>query len=392
MGDALDFPEAVLLHAWVGIALVFAYYAFAAALLRWRARPSILVTKYEPPAGMSPAVAAFLWERGRYERAFAATCVALASQGFLKIEQKADCFCLHKSRHPADSTSAEESSILSCIFPASLDMYSFDAREYGHIDRAYGQFKKALEAEAKPALVSSHPTVWLGGAACAVVILIMTLTSVSNRPAFSFHSIMYLYLILWIAIGGSCFVAALRSWPATLRKIGSFLPGTHGRRRPLSASDSLPVFLTASAFLGFGFLASLTSPDFALLTAAALLVTVVSRHALESPTTAGRSALAELKGFREFLARAEADRFNRENSPGHSPEILEKQIAYAVALDVERGWGEELAEQLIELLQFDEAYRRCGTVSSARRPRESRTYPPHDSFMELGISARKALD
>lgn len=53
---------------------------------------------------------------------------------------------------------------------------------------------------------------------------------------------------------------------------------------------------------------------------------------------------------------------------------------------------EELAEELIALLQFDQAYSRYAPVSPVeRQSRESRTYPPHDTFLELGISARGAL-
>jgi hypothetical protein len=85
--------------------------------------------------------------------------------------------------------------------------------------------------------------------------------------------------------------------------------------------------------------------------------------------------------FREFLSRADADRFNRENKPGKTPEILEKYTAYAVALDVEQGWGEEFTENLLELLQFDQAYK-------IRTPNVS--LPDMDDRpIELNINPRK---
>jgi hypothetical protein len=37
---------------------------------------------------------------------------------------------------------------------------------------------------------------------------------------------------------------------------------------------------------------------------------------------------------------------------------LEKYSAYAVALDVDDAWGEEFVENLVELLQWDQAYSR----------------------------------
>ena len=66
--------------------------------------------------------------------------------------------------------------------------------------------------------------------------------------------------------------------------------------------------------------------------------------------------IEELKNFREFLSRADADRLNRENDPGRTPEVLEKYSAYAIALNVEHAWGEEFTGNLLEILQFDRAY------------------------------------
>jgi hypothetical protein len=85
------------------------------------------------------------------------------------------------------------------------------------------------------------------------------------------------------------------------------------------------------------------------LAAAALFVVMVDRHALKSPSNAGYKTIAELKGFREFLARADADRLDCENSPGRSLEIQGRMTPSAGALNVERRWGEEPAGNLLEL-------------------------------------------
>src|SRR5262249_13195550 len=77
----------------------------------------------------------------------------------------------------------------------------------------------------------------------------------------------------------------------------------------------------------------------------------------------------------------------------HSGDVTEF-TAYAVALEVERGWGEELAKNLLEMLRFDEAYRAGVWPRSAaeRMPRTPQTYPPESGVLELGISSRKILE
>src|SRR5262249_3152881 len=137
--------------------------------------------------------------------------------------------------------------------------------------------------------------------------------------------------------------------------------------------DAVPVVLSFSAFLGFAFLASMTSSRFSLLVTASVLLISIFQHLLEAPTRDGIVILSQLKGFREFLSRADADRLNRENRPGNTPETLEKYSAYAVALHVEKSWGEDVVTVLLQLLQMEQAHPHipggmAGTVADDGEP------------------------
>jgi hypothetical protein len=54
--------------------------------------------------------------------------------------------------------------------------------------------------------------------------------------------------------------------------------------------------------------------------------------------------------------RTEADRLSRKDHAQGSPLNFEKFSAYAVALEIERGMGEDFATQLMQVLEFDNAY------------------------------------
>lgn len=66
--------------------------------------------------------------------------------------------------------------------------------------------------------------------------------------------------------------------------------------------------------------------------------------------------IARLRNFREFLSRVETDRLNRENEPGKTPRALDRNAAYAVALDIERSWGEDFADHLLAVIHWNKAY------------------------------------
>jgi hypothetical protein len=350
-----DAPAFAYHWAWAGLGIVAGYYAFMALAFRWRPRYRVTVTRYEPPREISPAVAAYLFENGRCERAFVAALVSLAAKGYIRIVQDNDFFALTKLRESDSGLPPEESCALVEIFSYDSEPFKFDGCEGNtRLSPVFKRFKITVEGIAAPEFISSHLGFWLAGLAIASAAVFQVLTNFpSSRDR---TSPLVLYPGLWIVLGGFCLVAALRAWPATLRKLATFLPGSRRPVSPLDLTDLTPFFLTTTAASAFGYLAFLLSPQFAVLVTSAVVLSASARHLLESLTRAGRKLLAELSGFREFLARADADRLNRENDPGHTPRVLEKYSAFAVALGVEQGWGETFTSDLLQLLQFDRAY------------------------------------
>jgi uncharacterized membrane protein len=64
----------------------------------------------------------------------------------------------------------------------------------------------------------------------------------------------------------------------------------------------------------------------------------------------------EIGGFKLYLAVAEKERLNILNPPEKTPELFEKYLPYALALDVENEWSEQFAEVLAAASQ-DGGYR-----------------------------------
>lgn len=341
--------------AWAGVLLLVAYYAIMIISLRWRRSGKVQLVAYAPPHGISPALAAFLWDDGRYERAFASALVSLAAKRCISVEQTKDWFVLEKLPVSGELP-PEEATLLESLFSSgSLRTYAFNAADCDRLCAAYREFRTTIDGIADPALVSPHLFLWLFGIVYSIEIPTLLISSVPHLLNTS-SPVSLMFCGIWAVLGGSCLLAAVRVWPGTVRKLASFLPFDRYPSRPLNLNDFIPLFLTAGALMGFALLASATTTQFALLMLAVLLVHAVARHLLEVPTAAGRKALAELAGFKEFLSRTDADRMNRENDPGQSPHTLGENSAYAVALRVENVWGEDFADSVTELLRYQEAY------------------------------------
>jgi hypothetical protein len=126
----------------IGILLIF--YLCTVITLRWTPRTTT-VTRYDPPAGVTPALVAYLRDKGKYERAFAAALVSLASKGFLRIGQHNDWFMLKRLREADSSLPAEESIILATLFyPPSIHTYKFNSRACTWLSQAYEKFSRTM--------------------------------------------------------------------------------------------------------------------------------------------------------------------------------------------------------------------------------------------------------
>jgi hypothetical protein len=340
---------------WIILCIVLLYFTVVAIVFHRRPSRSVGVTRYRPPEGISPAVAACLVENGRAERAFAAVIVSLAAKGALSISEAEGRFELENQLNKKIFLSSEEAVTLTGLFPGDGATCTFNTIDPGRICQAYSDFCQALKTEVEPQFLSPHTWFWLFGAAyslCAVWVAAASIPALARSQ----WSLGDLYLMAWILLGGFCFVAALRVWPATIRKLISWLPGIDHLPRPFTWDDAAPIYLTASAAVGFGLLAYLSSRQFAAVLGAVLLVDIVSLQLLQAPTREGRKMIATLVNFRDFLSRVDADRLNRENEPGKTPRVLEQYAAYAIALDVENAWGEEFADHLLALIHWNEAY------------------------------------
>lgn len=62
-------------------------------------------------------------------------------------------------------------------------------------------------------------------------------------------------------------------------------------------------------------------------------------YLIKAPTAFGSRLLSEIEGFKMYLQTAEQHRLNLLNPPDLSPQLFEKFLPYAMALDVENEWG-----------------------------------------------------
>jgi hypothetical protein len=332
-----------------GLGLVTAYFFVASLVLRWRPRQGVQVAKYEPPAGVSPAAAAYLLERGVGDKPFVVALVNMAAKGYLRIEQGSNDYllsCANQARtHACIPLETEEQLIAEMVFSHGVSSVLLSALHT--LEKIARNVRESLEAAAEPDLLSPHFSCFIPGLTVSLWCFLAALypemagLSKSNGGALI---VLPAFLAVWALL------ATIRTLPATLYKLKSFFPSRTPRPMRWVKTDRIAPFMFLVAVACLGVIGWATSWQFALLFGSFITVNLVGLMALRSPTAAGHALLGQLADFRLFFAAVDSDRVNRMNSPNAPSATAEKYWAWALALDVEHAWGEQFAATVLNRL------------------------------------------
>jgi uncharacterized membrane protein len=112
----------------------------------------------------------------------------------------------------------------------------------------------------------------------------------------------------------------------------------------------------AGELFGLGMLIRAGSVWFAVLLAALVGTNILFHYLLKAPTLAGRALLDQVEGFKRFFMAVERDPMERLANHEMTPELFEKYLPYAIALDVEQAWSSRFAAALEQAGQAPASY------------------------------------
>jgi uncharacterized membrane protein YgcG len=318
--------DPALLTAGVGGGLVIGFYLLAWFLVGRDPRKGKIIPLFGPPKGMSAAGVGFVHGMGMDKRTFAAAIVGLGVNGRLKLVDRGETPVLRhlKSGKPAD---AAEQAVETALF-ASRSSVELDQASHETISGAHHQLHDALKG-AYGGLFRNN--FWLSGLGFAVVVAATAAIVLRYSESYSavaqgiFFGIFIPLIPLMIA------AAVVRS--------GWREGGGRGQNRMLIG---LVVGMTAVA-IGIGFLTYNIGFGPAIWPAMVPYVLAVLASLgfrwLQAPNKEGRSLMDQIDGFKQYLSVAEEDRLEFLNPPNKTPELFERFLPYAIALNVENSWA-----------------------------------------------------
>jgi len=329
--------------ALIGTVLVFAYY-----LLVWRRfgqdpESAAIIPRFSPPVGLSPAATRFIRLMSFDKKAFSAALIQMAVKGYLSIEEQGNSYRLRRQTDAslADLSNGERRVAKRLLLTA--DSILLDNKNHKQLSKSVRSLRESLVVEYEKAHFQRNTVFFVPGLILSIGVILLT-AAVGGTGAAIFTG-----LPVAVVCSVITFVV-LHFWGGdsdpTFKAIPfRFLP-TSGAKVGVGAAISIVqigMFLLIMGSGNFGAvgLQILTSPVQSLSFALLGTLNVLFFFLLKQPTLAGRSIMDEIEGFRMYLSVAEEERLNLLNPPDKTPELFEKYLPYALALDVENEWGEK---------------------------------------------------
>ncbi len=337
------------------LGLVVAVIGFLAALLYYLAvwskvgrdpKKGVIIPLYEPPDGLSPAAMRYIRRMGYDNKAFSAALINMGVKRYVKIEEEKNVYTI--SEYKAENSSllsAEEQGAAVKLFDSGNSIV-LKTENHTDIAAAIEALKTSLSRLYGKGYFARNTVYMVPAVILSIIAFVAAATNMPEEKA-----AVVIFLSIWVTgwtfglyamIGG-----IIRAWKAPATGLGCVGAGC-------STVAVIPFFIADVA--GIVILLSQGTPLFALLAVTLGAMNVLFYQLLKAPTAKGRALMDKIEGFRLYMSVAEKDELNTMNPPEKTPEVFEKYLPYALALDVEQEWAEKFAAVLAAAAAAGQAY------------------------------------
>ncbi|MEH6546964.1 MAG: DUF2207 domain-containing protein, partial [Sneathiella sp.] len=329
--------NAVLFSGIIGLIILFLYYIIVWIRVGKDPEPGTIIPLFEPPSGYSPASVRYIVKMAFDNKVFAAAIVSMAVKGYLKIEEDMDGIYTLRKTEGRDKPSPGEKAIARYLFPNNRTSIELKQENHQTLQNAKSGLQSWLRTEFETIYFRNNKAYFLPGLVISAIVFV-TMIATSDDPG------SMAFIALWLSIWTiAIYFLIRRSW----RAWQAFFSGRSTRTLIVAIISSVfAIPFVIGEFVGLSTFTGISSPFAAALFAALQLINMSFYHLLKAPTQLGRKMMDNFAGFSEFLSVAEKDRMNFANPPERTPELFEKFLPYALALDVEQAWSEQFSDKL----------------------------------------------
>ncbi|HTV59404.1 MAG TPA: DUF2207 domain-containing protein [Verrucomicrobiae bacterium] len=336
IGYVLTDNQSVLILL-AGFLLVGCYYMIAWYLVGRDPAPGVIVAEYEPPAGYSPAAIRELVRMKFDNKGFTAAVLDMAVKGYLTIQEDFGTYTLKRTTSGGQDLFPEEQLAAGVLFGLGPEIEMHNSN-HAVISSAISVLRASLKKTEEKVLFNTNTGVTIPAVLLSIGLLVAACAADGGQNV-GMASFICVWLTIWSLAVGVMLVAEAR----LLKK--AFTSQSHRMATAGQATISgiFMIPFLGGEILGLVMLVKSASLLVALLLVGTAFIHILFHYWMKAPTQKGRAVLDKIEGFKMFLTAVEGDRLNRMTPPEKTPQLFEKFLPYALALDVEQAWAEKFS-------------------------------------------------
>ena len=352
--------------AGLALLLVLGYYFYAWRNVARDPNGGAIVPLFAPPKGMSAAACRYVRQMGSDDKMFTAALIDVAVQGHHKLVEKKKGDMKLVPRDGGAPLAAAEHAMEQSMFGKRRSELDLDNENSGIFQRAQKALANGLYAAYGEKYFHNNRAWSVQGLLGALLMSALVIATVFfSRGSYE---------------GSATVITALSFMPAMIVITVLAIFGLPRSVAPYPFLIFGCIFSVVVGASGYNILMGVAQGWTHVVPAALPLVLIpIASSAfgwMKAHTPDGRRITDQIEGFRQYLGVAERDRLNALNPPQDTPELFEKYLPYAIALDVENAWGARfagiLAAMTIDPNRDDDWYR--GRQDWVNDPQSFTTY------------------
>lgn len=319
----------------LGLLIVLAYYYRAWVAVGRDPAAGVIVPRWHPPEGLSPALVNYVDGRGFADggwTALSATALDLAVKGFVTIEDLKNGLIIRRTEKKIENSLPVGQRTLLSSIGAPGNSLTIDKANGETVQKVGADFRSSIEKEHRGKYYRSNSGYIVGGLVLSFGVIVAALIFGSFDEGDIGTIILLSMAAVFFAVSATIYGKQRRRGRGVLSRLGGI------------------VFMAISGFLIFSLIAGVVGRIFfdhvhdantlaVVALALIVLLNVLFVLVMGAPTPLGRQLMDAIEGLRLYLTVAEKDRMNMQGAPQMSPQHFETLLPYAVALGVEKPWS-----------------------------------------------------
>ncbi len=328
-----------LLVGIVGVLLLLVYYLVVWFRVGHDPQRGVIMPRYEPPAGLSPAGMRYLVKMGFDNKVAAAAMLDMAVKKYVTIGRSDSVYTLTRAAGEKIVLTPDER-LLADKLLGSDESLELSPAHHTRVQSALTALKTSLKTSEEKIYFLTNSRYLMPGVIFSALLIAATVLLTPSKGAMIMGAFMAVWLTGWSFGVAMLLFMVTASWKAARSGGGAAAKGG-----ALFLTFFCVPFLAGEVF-GIYMLGRTTGLSTVGLLALVVFLNVLFHHLLKAPTHAGRVLLDQVEGFKMFLGAVDKDRLATLAATEQTPAVFEKYLPYAVALGVEQAWAARFADVL----------------------------------------------